>query len=32
MAMVDNYAANFNCTPMGGASDAIMAPALSYSF
>ena len=24
--MVDNYAAFFNCTPMGRASDSMMAP------
>ena len=24
--MVDNYAAFFNCTPVGGASDSMMAP------
>ena len=24
--MVDNYAASFNCTPMGRASDSMMAP------
>ena len=30
--MVDNYAAFFMCTPMGRASDSMMAPTLSYSF
>ena len=30
--MVDNYAAFFNCTPVGRASDSMMAPTLSYSF
>ena len=25
-AMVDNYAASFNCTPVGRASDSMMAP------
>ena len=30
--MVDNYAAFFNCTPVGRASDSMMAPAVSYSF
>ena len=30
--MVDNYAAFFNCTPVGRASDAMMALALNYSF
>ena len=30
--MVDDYAAFFNCTPVGRASDSMMAPALSYSF
>ena len=32
LIMVDNYAAFFNCTPMGRASDSMMAPTLSYSF
>ena len=30
--MVDNYAAFFNCTPVGQASDSMMAPTYSYSF
>ena len=30
--MVDNYAAFFNCTPVGRASDSMMAPTLSYLF
>ena len=30
--MVDNYAAFFNCTPVGRASDSMTAPTLSYSF
>ena len=30
--MVDNYAAFFNCTPVGRASDTMMAPTWSYSF
>ena len=30
--MVDNYAAFFNCTPVGQASDSIMAPTYSYLF
>ena len=30
--MVDNYAAFFNCTPVGRASDSMMAPTKSYSF
>ena len=30
--MVDNYAAFFNCTPVGRASDSMMAPTSSYSF
>ena len=30
--MVDNYAAFFNCTPVGRASDSMMAPTYSYSF
>ena len=30
--MVDNYVAFFNCTPVGRASDSMMAPTLSYSF
>ena len=29
---VDNYAAFFNCTPVGRASDSMMAPTQSYSF
>ena len=29
---VDGYAAFFNCTPVDRASDAMMAPTLSYSF
>ena len=29
---VDNYAAFFNCTPVGRASDSMMAPTSSYSF
>ena len=28
--MVDNYAAVFNCTPVGRSSDSLMAPTLSY--
>ena len=30
--MVNNYAASFNCTPVGRASDSIMAPTLIFSF
>ena len=30
--MVNNYAAFFNCTPVGLASDSMMASTLSYSF
>ena len=30
--MVDNYAAFFNCTPEGRASDSMMAPTQSFSF
>ena len=30
--MVDNYAAFFNYTPVGRASDSMMAPTQSYSF
>ena len=30
--MVDNYAAFFNCTPVGRASDSMMARTSSYSF
>ena len=30
--MVDGYAAFFNFTPVGRASDSMMAPTLSYSF
>ena len=30
--MVDNYAAVFNCTPLGRASVSMMEPTLSYSF
>ena len=30
--MVDNYAAFFDCTPVGRASDSMMAPTQSYSF
>ena len=30
--MVDNYAAFFNCTPVGRASDSLMAPTSSYLF
>ena len=30
--MVDNYAAFFNCTPVGRASDSMMAPTEIYSF
>ena len=30
--MVDNYAAFLNYTPVGRASDSMMAPSLSYSF
>ena len=30
--MVDNYAAFFNCTPVGRASDTMMFPTLNYSF
>ena len=30
--MVDNYAALFNCTPVGRASDSMMAPTYCYSF
>ena len=29
---VDGYAAFFNCTPVDGASDSMMAPTYSYSF
>ena len=30
--MDDNYAAFFNCKPVGRASDSMMAPTLSFSF
>ena len=30
--MVDNYAAFFNCTPVGRASDYMMAPAFHFSW
>ena len=30
--MVDNYAAFFDCTPVGRASDSMMAPTWGYSF
>ena len=30
--MDDNYAAFFNCTPVGRASDSMMVPTESYSF
>ena len=30
--MVDNYVAFFNCTPVGRASDSMLAPTCSYSF
>ena len=30
--MVDNYAAFFNCTPVGRASISMIAPTKSYSF
>ena len=30
--MVDIYVVFFNCTPVGRASDSMMAPTLSYSF
>ena len=30
--VVDNYAAFINRTPVGRASDSVMAPTLSYSF
>ena len=30
--MVDNFAAFFNCTPVGRASNSMMAPTYSYSF
>ena len=30
--MSDNYAAFFNCTAVGWATDSMMAPTLSYSF
>ena len=31
LIMVDNYTAFFNCTPVGRASDSMMAPTSSYS-
>ena len=30
--MVDNYAAFFNCTPVGRASDSMMAPTIHFSW